>query len=151
MIQGVPSFKGFHMTPKGRESLKSEGTDFIEKELLPTAKEAKADEINTLSIEDDGRIYIETPKYGKFTACSSLDTRVDGRYFSCAVEPFSGYVNRIKIPFKDEIAAREFEKTSCEFGKYLPKINLDLYKAIVAADAYEQKHREALFAELDSL
>ena len=41
MINGVPSFRGFYMTEKGRESLKTKPIDFIENDLVPTAQIAK--------------------------------------------------------------------------------------------------------------
>lgn len=47
-MNSVPSFHGFHITDKGRESLKSKPTSFIEEDLLPTAEQAKKDEKNGL-------------------------------------------------------------------------------------------------------
>ena len=147
MIQGVPSFKGFHMTEKGKERLASQPVDFIQQALLPAAKMAKEDKKNCLSVEDDGRIYIETPEYGKFTVNNPADAKVNGIYFSCDVRTPKGEVNRIYVPFEKDIDAEQFKKESFGFGAYIPRMNLDLYKAIVAADAY----KSSLIDDLSSL
>ena len=76
MIQGVPSFKGFHVTQKGKDSLSDKPVDFIQEDLLPAAKMAKEDDKNCLSVEDDGNVYIETPVYGKFTAYNFPNPKV---------------------------------------------------------------------------
>lgn len=137
MIQGVPSFKGFHMTEKGKESLSRKPISFIEESLLPAAKMAKEDKRNCLSVEDDGRIYIETPEDGKFTVNNPADAKVNGNYFSCNVRTPKGEISRIYVPFKNDIDAEQFEKESFGPGAYMPRLNIDLYKAIVAADAYK--------------
>ncbi len=149
MIQGVPSFKGFHMTEKGKERLASQPVDFIQQALLPAAKMAKEDKKNCLSVEDDGRIYIETPEYGKFTVNNPADAKVNGTYFSCDVRTPKGEVNRIYVPFEKDIDAEQFKKESFGFGAYIPRMNLDLYKAIVAADAYKSSLIDELSAFSD--
>lgn len=136
MIQGVPSFKGFHMTEKGKESLSNKPISFIEESLLPAAKMAKEDKRNCLSVEDDGRIYIETPRYGKFTVDNPSDPQVNGRYLTCNVRTPDGERDKITVHFPTEEAAKDFKWNKFGPGCYIPRMNLDLYKAIVAADRY---------------
>ena len=147
MINGVPSFRGFHMTEKGRESMKNKPISFIENDLLPTAREAKNDKINKLSVEDDGCIYIETPQYGKFTVNNPSSPEANGKYFSCEVRTMDGVVNRLSIPMENENVAKNFMNKNFACGEYIPKMNLDLYKAIVAAD----KYRQSMLDELEAL
>ena len=97
----------------------------------------KKDEKNTLSVEDNGRIYIETPQYGKFTVNNPSCSEVNGRYFSCDVRTLGDDVERIYVPFKSEAEAKKFENENFGIGAYIPRMNLDLYKAIVVADAYK--------------
>lgn len=149
MLQGVPSFKGFHMTPKGRESLASKPICFIQDDLLPTAKIAKEDNKNCLSVEDDGKIYIETPEDGKFTVNNPAKAEVNGNYFSCEVTTPNGKIDRIYVPFAKDIDAKQFKEESFGYGAYIPRMNLDLYKAIVAADAYKQSVLDELSALSD--
>lgn len=144
MITNVPSFKGFHITQKGRESLQNKPTWFIKDELLPTAEAAKKDTKNTLSIEDDGRIYIETPKDGKFTVNNPADGKVHGEYFTCNVRTPNGEVKRISVPFESEAKAKSFQNNNFGGGAYIPQMNLDLYKAIAAADTYKQSLIDSL-------
>lgn len=149
MIQGVPSFKGFHMTEKGKESLSDKPVSFIRDSLLPAAKMAKEDKRNCLSVEDDGRIYIETPEDGKFTVNNPSDAKVNGNYFSCVVRTPKGEINRIYVPFKNGIDAEQFKKESFALGAYMPRLSVDLYKAIVAADAYKSSLIDELSAFSD--
>ena len=149
MIQGVPSFKGFHMTEKGKESLANKPDDFIRDGLLPAAKMAKEDKKNCLSVEDDGTIYIDTPKYGKFTVNNPAAAEVNGRYFSCNVRTPEGKVKRVSVPFDNEKQANCFLSEKFGLGEYLPRMNLDLYTQIVAADAYKARMLDELSALSD--
>jgi len=147
MIQGVPSFKGFHVTQKGKDSLSDKPVDFIQEDLLPAAKMAKEDDKNCLSVEDDGNVYIETPVYGKFTAYNFPNPKVRDRYFSCEVITPEGNVKTISVPFENAEAAKQFMTNKCKSASYTPRLTLDLYKAIVAADHYKQ----SLLNQIDAL
>jgi len=115
--------------------------------LLPTAKVAKEDNKNCLSVEDDGKIYIETPKYGEFTVNNPANAHVSSRNFSCFVRKSDGEVKSIYLPFESEEAAKRFMYDKFDCGAYIPRMNLDLHKAIVASDNYKQR----LISELDAL
>ena len=60
-----------------------------------------------------------------------------------------GEVNRVYVPFKNDIDAEQFKKESFGWGAYIPRMNLDLYKAIVAADAYKSSLIDELSAFSD--
>ena len=123
--------------------------DFIQDVLLPTAKIAKSDNRNGLSVEDDGRIYIETPLYEKFTVNNPSAPSVSDRYFSCNVRTPDYRVTRFCLPFENEEQAKRFKNENFGPGAYLPRMNLDLYKQIVAADAYKSRVLDDLSALSD--
>lgn len=151
MIQGVPSFKGFYMTDKGKEKIQNEESiSFIERELIPTAKMAKENPKNTLSIEDDGHIYITTPNDGKFTVNNPANAKIYGRHLNCTVRTPEGEVKKISVLFENQSKAEKFKDKSFSPGSYIPSMNLDLYRAILAADNYKQNVMDELSALMDN-
>ena len=147
---GQTSFGKAYLDPEGLEKFcKDRFRGSFASDLIEAAKVAKNSEDNDLILDENGDIYLQNAKYGKFTTCNPCWNDYKGNVFSVKIENKNGEERMMDLTMPSERAAREIDKAFGP-GTYVPQARLKLFMAMEAASKYEQEQEKLKLEKAES-
>lgn len=139
---GQTSFGKAYLDPEGLEKFcKDRFRGSFTNDLIEAAKVAKNSEDNDLILDENGDIYLQNAKYGKFTTCNPCCADYNGNIFSVKIEDKNGDERMMKLKMPTERMAKNLDRAFGP-GTYVPQSRLKLFMAMEAVSQYEKEQEK---------